>query len=314
MKEKSKENTPGQSPTSILMVRPYLFGYNMQTAVSNAFQYVPDKDIREIHQKALQEFDTMVLELRSKQVEVIVVEDTKSPTTPDAIFPNNWFSTHKDGKIIIYPMEATNRRQERRVDIIDQLKESYQINSEKDIASNEVNGRYLEGAGSIVFDHINKKAYACKSSRTDEQLFIELCDYLSYVPIIFTASDANGIDVYHTNVMMCIATNFAIVCIEAISEEDQERVIDQLQMDGKQLIAIGYDQMNNFAGNMLEVENVMGEKFLTMSQSAFQSLVNGQINAITKYIDILTVKIPTIEQYGGGGVRCMMADIHFSKK
>lgn len=296
------------------MVRPVAFGYNAETAASNTFQYIPEIDAGEIHQRAIQEFDATVAEFRSNNIEVIVIDDTEEFTTPDAIFPNNWFSTHHNGKVVLYPIEAANRRLERRVDIIDQLKQTYQIDSEKDISSDELEGRYLEGTGSIVFDHINKRAYACRSSRTDEQLLIELCEELGYTPIIFTALDSEGADIYHTNVMMCVATDIAIICIESISEEDQERVIDRLQADGKQLIAIGYDQMNNFAGNMLEIENTEGEKFLAMSKSAFQSLVNGQINAITKYIDILTVTIPTIEQYGGGGVRCMMAGIHLPEK
>lgn len=303
-----------QTPNAILMMRPAAFGYNIETAASNTFQFTPDIEDKEIHQKALQEFDEMVNELRSKHIEVIVMEDTASPVTPDAIFPNNWFTTHSDGKIVLYPMEASNRRSERRDDVIDQLKLTYEASSLHDISINELDGKYLEGTGSVVFDHIAKKAYACRSSRTDLQLLIDLCKKLAYEPVIFTATDGQGMNIYHTNVMMCIGTDVAIVCLESIAEEDQERVIDQLQMDGKQLIAIGHEQMNNFAGNMLEVDNDHGERFLTMSKSAFQSLVNGQINAITKSVDIIEVSIPTIEQYGGGGVRCMMAGIHLPKK
>jgi len=302
------------TPNAVLMMRPAAFGYNIETAASNTFQFTPDIEHKEIHQKALQEFDKMVDELRSKHVEVIVIEDTAIPVTPDAIFPNNWFTTHGDGEVILYPMEASNRRSERRRDVIDQLKLTHEASLLHDISANELEGKYLEGTGSIVFDHVGKKAYACRSSRTDLQLLIDLCKKLRYEPVIFTATDAQGMHIYHTNVMMCVGTDIAVVCIESIAEEDQERVIDQLQMDGKQLIAIGYEQMNAFAGNMLEVENTNGERFLTMSKSAFQSLVNGQINAITKSVDIIEVSIPTIEQYGGGGVRCMMAGIHLPKK
>ena len=303
-----------QTPHAVLMMRPAAFGYNIETAASNAFQFTPDIADKEIHQMALQEFDAMVDILRSKHIEVIVIEDTASPVTPDAIFLNNWFTTHSDGNVVLYPMEASNRRSERRQDVIDQLKLAYEVSALHDISTNELEGKYLEGTGSMVFDHIAKKAYACRSSRTDLQLLIDLCKKIKYEPVIFTATDAQGMHIYHTNVMMCIGTDIAIVCLESIADEDQERVIDQLQMDGKQLIAIGYEQMNNFAGNMLEVENEVGERFLTMSKSAFQSLVNGQINAITKSVDIIEVGIPTIEQYGGGGVRCMMAGIHMPKK
>jgi hypothetical protein len=302
-----------QTPNAVLMMRPAAFGYNIETAASNTFQYSPDKTDQEIHQSALLEFDRMVDDLRSKHLEVIVVEDTAIPVTPDAIFPNNWFTTHSDGAVILYPMEAANRRGERRRDVIDQLKHSHQASSLHDMSANELEGKYLEGTGSIVFDHIGKKAYACRSSRTDLQLLIDLCKKIQYEPVIFTATDSQGINIYHTNVMMCVGTELAIVCLESIAEEDQERVIDQLQMDGKQIIAIGYEQVNNFAGNMLEVENDRGERFLAMSKSAFQSLVNGQINAITKSVDIIELSIPTIEQYGGGGVRCMMAGIHLPK-
>jgi hypothetical protein len=303
-----------QSPQSILMIRPAAFGYNAQTAASNAFQFSPDIDVDLIHQKALEEFDHMVKTLRLKDITIHVVDDSESPTTPDAIFPNNWFSTHHNGEIVLYPMEAENRRLERRTDVIDLLRDKYVIDSETDLSKYEQQGKYLEGTGSIVFDHSGKKAYACKSSRTDEILLIDLCDQLNYTPVVFGAVDKNGDPIYHTNVMMCVATDFTIVCLESIADEDQENVINHLQMGDRQLIAIGYEQMNAFAGNMLEVENENQERFLVMSQQAFQSLVNGQINAITQSVDIISVEIPTIEQYGGGGVRCMMAGIHLPKK
>lgn len=305
---------PRQSPHSLLMIRPAAFGYNAQTAASNSFQFSPDIDDELIHKKAVAEFDVMVDTLKGEGITVHVVDDTKSSVTPDAIFPNNWFSTHQNGEVVLYPMEAKNRRLERRDDVIQLLKENYCVNSETNLSAYERDGKYLEGTGSIVFDHIGKKAYACKSSRTDEMLLIELCEKLEYTPVIFDAVDQHGDSIYHTNVMMCVASEFAIICIESINEGDQENVINHLQMDGKQLIAIGLEQMNSFAGNMLEVENNNEERFLVMSTNAFQSLVNGQINAITKSVDMITVDIPTIEQYGGGGVRCMMAGIHLPKK
>ena len=296
------------------MVRPAAFGYNTETATSNAFQFVPDIAEDEIHRLVLQEFDQMVEELRKHDINVIVVEDAKNTITPDAIFPNNWFSTHRDGEVILYPMEANNRRLERREDVIAILSDHYKVVSITDLSFHEQNGKYLEGTGSVVFDHQNKKAYACNSSRTDETLLLKLCEQLRYTPVFFDALDQQGNPIYHTNVMMCVATELAIVCIEAIAEEDQERVIDHLQVGGKKIIAIGYEQMNAFAGNMLEVENNKEERFLIMSDRAFESLVNGQINAITQSADIIHVNIPNIEQYGGGGVRCMMAGIHLPKK
>ena len=303
-----------QSPNTILMIRPAAFGYNTETATSNAFQFAPDIESDKIHRLALQEFDQMVEALRSNDINVIVVDDVESPLTPDAIFPNNWFSTHHTGEVVLYPMAAENRRLERRTDIIELLKENHDVSSVNDLTKFENENRYLEGTGSIVFDHQNKNAYACNSSRTDEMLFIELCERLRYTPVFFDAMDRHGDPIYHTNVMMCVTTDLAVVCIEAIAEGDQERVIGHLQIDGKKIIAIGYEQMQAFAGNMLEVQNIEGERFLIMSERAFQSLVNGQVNTITQSVDIISVDIPTIEQYGGGGVRCMMAGIHLPKK
>lgn len=301
-----------QSPHTILMIRPAAFGYNEQTAESNAFQQV-DSDLspQSIQLRARGEFDTMVQKLESHDIPVMVVEDTAEPITPDAIFPNNWISMQPDGQVLLYPMEAKNRRGERRADIVKKLQNKFDVSGVKDISDYEKEDRFLEGTGSIIFDHINKVAYANYSSRTHPDLFNKVCSSIKYNPVGFHAIDRNGKDIYHTNVLMCVGTEYALVCLDAITEEqDLDLVINSINDSGRKIISISYDQMEQFAGNMLEVRSISGEPYLVMSETAFQSLVNGQINAITQFLDIITIDIPTIEQHGGGSVRCMMAGIH----
>ena len=303
-----------QSPHAVLMIRPSAFGYNEETASSNAFQTMPDQDDSiEIQSKALSEFDQMVDTLKAHDVEVLVIEDTKEPITPDAIFPNNWISLQPDGQVIIYPMEAPSRRAEKRMDVVEYLKSKYQISKISDLSNNE--NRFLEGTGSIIFDHPKRKAYASYSSRTAPELLEEVCNILNYEAVGFNAVDRHGKDIYHTNVMMCVGSGYALICLDAIqNEDDLEKVINSLNESDKKIISISYDQMEHFAGNMLEVQATSGERFLVLSESAFQSLVNGQISAITEFVDLIPIGIPTIELYGGGSVRCMMAGIHLPNK
>jgi hypothetical protein len=303
-----------QTPKTLLMVRPASFGYNTETADSNAFQQLPNDNVINIQKLALNEFEDAVRMLKDNGIEIIVISDTDS-VKPDAIFPNNWISTHANGLIITYPMLAANRRIERRQDVIDQLKDRFIVNEFWDISDHEKSNRFLEGTGSIVFDHFNQIAYACLSPRTNEELLTELCKKIDYESIVFHATDEKGNSIYHTNVMMWVGEKVAVVCLDAIRrEEDQDRILNKLSQTNHKVIAISYLQMNAFAGNMFEIKNNKEEPFILMSQTAFQSLLPGQLNEISKYSEPLIIPINTIEKYGGGGIRCMVAGIYLAEK
>jgi hypothetical protein len=296
-----------QQPHTLLMIRPKSFGYNSQTESSNAFQNKGELDTR----LALKEFDKMVDVLMAHEISIEVFDDTLEPEKPDAIFPNNWLSLHEDGRVVLYPMMAENRRLERRPDIIEKLKNRFMINDVLDLSTEESNARYLEGTGSIIFDHSNRLAYACRSQRTSEILLAELCKKINYKPIMFDALDELGKSIYHTNVMMGIGEKFAIVCLDAIrKDEDQELVLENMANTNHKVISISYDQLKSFAGNILEVKSASGENILLISDTALRSLLPGQVNAITRFAELLPISIPTIEKIGGGGVRCMVAGIH----
>lgn len=299
-----------QAPSAVLMVRPKSFGFNPQTAGTNAFQRQSGDDVQSIGQKALVEFDKMVDLLRSNDIEVIVAEDTDQPVKPDAIFPNNWISFHHDGTIVLYPMLAENRRAERANTVLDKIEQNLTVRNKIDLTSYERQNKFLEGTGSIVFDYVNRIAYASRSLRTDEQVLNYLSDKLSFIPIVFDAVDEQGQPVYHTNVLMCIGEKFVILCLDAIQEEkDQEKLLDSFGSTNHKVIAISYGQMKLFAGNMMEVKSKSGEPFVLMSQRAYLSLLPGQLDAISKFAEPIPISIPTIEEYGGGSVRCMIAGI-----
>ncbi|MBD3748881.1 MAG: amidinotransferase [Sphingobacteriales bacterium] len=299
-----------QTTSHILMIRPVAFGLNIQTADSNAFQKrtAPQEKVQE---KALAEFDAFVAKLRGHGIEVTVIEDTVEPHTPDSIFPNNWISFHEDGSIYLYPMQAENRRLERREDIIDQIGKNFDIREINDLSFTEEKGQYLEGTGSLVLDRENKLAYACLSIRTQEKVLDIFSKESGYEAITFHAVDENGMDIYHTNVMMCVGDHFVVICLEAIPDEKEKNaVIESIQKTKKELIEISFAQMNQFAGNMLQVKNKEGKSFLVMSERAHQSLNPRQLESITKYAEILSSPLTVIEDNGGGSARCMMAEIH----
>ena len=303
-----------QVPHSILLVRPASFGYNPETASSNAFQRHP-KDNKKVQQEALVEFDEVINVLSKKNIANIMVEDTSSPETTDAIFPNNWITTHQDGKVVLYPMMAPSRRKERRTDIVDLLKERFQVSEVIDLSDSENQNEFLEGTGSIIFDHPHRVAYACRSDRTNKIQLEKLCQLLNYRPLLFDAVDENDQPIYHTNVMMWIGASVAGICLDSIkSEEQQEAILSQLSSSNHKVIALSYTQMNQFAGNMFEVENATGKRFLLMSQTARDSLLSGQLAEIEKHAEPLPIDIHTIEESGGGSIRCMVAGIHLPKK
>ena len=301
-----------QTTSNILMIRPVRFGFNEQTAESNAFQ---DKAFGQQTQEtaqtqALQEFDEMVARLRKHGVNVIVVDDTPEPHTPDSIFPNNWVSFHYNGTVIEYPMQAPNRRLERRQDIISLLEKDFYINRRIDLSNFEEKGEFLEGTGSMVLDRKFKIAYACISPRTHESVLSEFGIQMNYEIVKFTAVDGAGKQIYHTNVLMCIGDMFAVICLEAIPDLDERlNVRNSLESSGKQVIEITLDQMNQFAGNMLQVENKSGQRYLVMSKTAHDSLTSEQTDTLKKHTKLLVVEIPTIERLGGGSARCMMAEV-----
>jgi len=298
------------------MIRPANFGFNSQTAENNAFQS-DDKgeSAKDISSKAIEEFDEMVKTLRSNGINIIVVEDTPEPKKPDAIFPNNWISLHMNGAVLTYPMFAPNRRFERREDIIDRLGETFKVERRYTFEHYEEEDMFLEGTGSMLFDRDNKIVYACLSERTDARLIDKFCVLVEYQRIVFHSIDRNGIPIYHTNVMMAIGEDFTVICMESIkSPEETKELKHVLEQTGKEIIDISYDQMEAFAGNMLQVRNDTGQTFLVMSQTAYDSLNENQITSLSANTQLLPIDISTIEYYGGGSVRCMMAEVFLPKK
>lgn len=306
-----------QTASTVLMVEPIAFGYNAQTAENNYFQ-VEQKDA-DIQTKALEEFNSFVDKLKSKGINVITVKDTLNPHTPDSIFPNNWVSFHDDGKVVLYPMFAPNRRVERRSDILEILKDNgFEITEIDDLSHFEDQDRFLEGTGSMIFDHDHNIAYGSVSLRLDEELFRQFCQKFGFRPVVFHSYQNAGdqrLPIYHTNVMMCVADKFVVICLDCIDDElEREKVQEVIKSTEKEIIEISEDQMQQFAGNMLQVQNEAGEKFLVMSESAYRSLTAQQISAIEKYCEIIYSDLNTIETNGGGSARCMLAEVFLPKK
>ncbi|MFM2368265.1 MAG: hypothetical protein RL619_565 [Bacteroidota bacterium] len=301
------------------MIRPVAFRMNEQTAVNNYYQKVLDGLLpATVNAKAQQEFDAFVEKLRTVGVDVNVIDDASNADTPDSIFPNNWVSFHENGDVVLYPMFAENRRQERREDILDILEDKgFVINNIMDYTSAEEDGFFLEGTGSLVLDRANNKAYCALSPRADEELFIEFCEDFDYAPVIFEAFqtvDSERKLIYHTNVMMCIGETFAVICSDCIDDKKERKmVLDNLKENGKEIILITEAQMNSFAGNMLEVRGVNNKRYLVMSAAAHQSLTPKQIEQLEKHAEILSSSLDTIEACGGGSARCMMAEIFLPK-
>lgn len=299
-----------QTTSTILMIRPVSFAFNEQTAGSNAFQNRNTEQQR-VQDNALQEFDRFVGLLRKNGVEVIVIDDTAEPHTPDSIFPNNWVSFHNDGTVFLYPMMAENRRLERREDIIMQLEDEFKVKHVIDLSHFEHENKFLEGTGSMVLDRENKIAYACLSPRTDKIVLEEFCKDGGYKSVLFHSVDQNGMDIYHTNVLMCIGSSYAVICLDSIKDEvEKQNVITSLQSTQKQVVTISFEQMNHFAGNMLEVQNKDGESLIVMSKSAWDSLNYEQKAILSSFSKPVYSDIGTIENNGGGSARCMMAEVH----
>lgn len=309
-----------QTTNSILMIRPVAFRMNEQTAVNNYYQKVIDElSPQTVNQKAQREFDEFVQKLKMAGVDVTVVNDTPNPDTPDSIFPNNWISFHENGDVVLYPMFAKNRRAERREDLLDLLEEKgFAIESIVDYTEAEEDGIFLEGTGSLLLDRANGKAYCALSPRADEELLIEFCEDFDLGPVIFEAYqtvNGNRELIYHTNVMMCLGETFAVICADCIDDKQERKtVLDSLKQDGKEIILITEDQVNQFAGNMLEVRGSDDRRLLVMSSAAHKSLTQDQISRLEKHATILSSSLDTIEACGGGSARCMMAEIFLPKE
>ncbi len=298
-----------QLTDSVLMIRPVRFESNPQTAVSNRFQGRTDATPAEQQIAALQEFDGLVDLLRNNGINVVVVDDTSEPHTPDSIFPNNWVSFHAGGRVVLYPMEAENRRTERRMDVFDKL--DYPVHELVDLSHHEDGGHYLEGTGSMVLDRVNRIAYACLSSRTQLDPLGEFAQRMGYEVVAFDAVDRDGVPIYHTNVLMNVGEELAVVCAEAIPREEQRAaVLKRLEETGHDVIAIDYDQLEAFAGNMLELRTREGLRVVAMSRCAHESLTHEQRLRLEQNGKVIVAPIDAIEASAGGSVRCMLAEVH----
>jgi len=299
-----------QTTSKLLMVRPAKFAFNEQTAGNNYFQ--ENSNLPSVAEDALKEFDSFVNLLLSNDVDVTVVQDTPEPWTPDSIFPNNWFTSHFTGELVLYPMFAENRRLERKPHILNILKRDLNHKKVIDLTHWEEEGEFLEGTGSVILDRRKRVAYCCRSPRSSEKVLADFCSRMNYQPIVFDALDKDGNQIYHTNVMMEIGMQVAVICLESIKDENErKRVKSHLLSAGKVIIDISLDQVASFAGNMLEVKNRNGNPLMVMSSAARNALTFEQENIISTYNKIISTDLKTIETNGGGSARCMLAEIFY---
>lgn len=298
------------------MVAPATFGYNEITAENNAFQHLADSLApHQVQEEALAEFHGLVAALRQAGVQVHIVYDTPEPRKPDAIFPNNWATYHQDGTVVLYPMFAVNRRWERRRGILELLRGAFEVHNEIDLSHYEEDGKFLEGTGSMIFDHLHRLCYACISVRTHRELLELFCDKIGYEPVSFYSADQDAQPIYHTNVMLSIAEHYAVICGESIPDAaERQMVMERLRQSGKEIIDVSFDQMMNFCCNVLELSNEAGESLLVMSSRSFEAFTPAQHEVIGRYSKIVHAPIYTIEEVGGGGARCMIAEVFLPVK
>ncbi len=309
-------DTESQLASTVLMIRPARFESNPMTAESNRFQGRNPLSPEQQHNVAVQEFDALVEVLREAGIKVVLVQDTPEPHTPDSIFPNNWVSFHADGRVVLYPMEAPNRRTERRPDIIEMLDTElgYQVREIIDLSGHEKNAHYLEGTGSMVLDRTNKIAYACLSSRTQLDPLGDFAQQMDYDVVAFDAFDRNGVRIYHTNVLMNVGEAVAVICSESITDKAQQKaVLAQLKVTGHQVVDLSYEQLDAFAGNMLELRREDGVRVVAMSSQAWNSLNDDQREILQANGKVVHTPIDNIESSAGGSVRCMLAEVHLPR-
>ncbi|HMI62053.1 MAG TPA: arginine deiminase-related protein [Puia sp.] len=303
-----------QTTSHLLMIRPVNFSFNAETAVNNAFQSATTND-NDAQKKALEEFEGFAALLKNNGVDVTIIDDTPDPYTPDSIFPNNWVSFHGDGTVCLYPMYAQNRRLERKPEVLRQISRKFDIRATLDFSGYEQQGLFLEGTGSMVLDRDKKIAYAGLSPRTDQSVLLDFCKKMDYTPKSFTAVDGKGSSIYHTNVVMCVADRYVVVCFASIPDPtERESLIETIRKSGKEAVDISLSQLNQFAGNMLQVHNDKGENLLVMSSQAYASLEPAQISRLTGFNRVLHAPLTTIETNGGGSARCMLAEIFLEPK
>jgi len=301
---------------NVMMVRPACFGYNEETALDNAFQtQISGMTSQEISEKAVQEFELLANKLQENNINVELIEDTKKTESPDAVFPNNWISFHEPHFVITYPMLSKKRRTERRDSIIEVIKQKYEVKDRYNYEKFEAEEKYLEGTGSMIFDRVNKIIYACRSVRTDEDLFRQFCKELGFLSVLFDAKDKDEKSIYHTNVMLCIGNDFVVICLDAVRDKaDRMMLKKSFEISGKEVIEISLDQMCQYAGNMIQLTNNEGDFFLIMSSSAYNSLDDSQLTRLKAKTNIIHSDLSTIETLGGGSARCMIAEIFLNKK
>ena len=306
--------TNSQSARALLMVRPVSFGFNKETAESNTFQHTLQLSAEELRKKACDEFDTSVELIRSRNIDVAILEDGPAPAKPDAVFPNNWLSTWPNGTVYLYPMATESRRVERSESALRLLRDKWNVTNIQDISATETQEKYLESTGVMIFDHINKLVYGCLSVRCNEVLFKEHARTLGYEPIVFNSFDEASVPIYHTNVVMGIQTSTAVICLASIRDEQERMFVEKRLADtGHEVIDISYGQMRSFCGNVLEVQNANGEKLIILSQTAYDAFSEDQRYRLSKGATLLPISIPTIETIGGGSARCMLAEIFLPK-
>lgn len=304
-----------QLASTILMIRPANFGFNAETAKDNVFQSPQTENINDLSQQAIQEFDNMVHTLRQNAINVLQFEDTSVPPKPDAVFSNNWLCTLPTGELFTFPVMAENRRHELREDIILRLKNTFEVQKFIDYSEKAADDLFLESTGSMVFDHTHKGVYAVKSKRTDKDIFEHFAAEIGYKPFMFSASTKSGNEIYHTNVMMHIGDTYAVICLEAIDTvKEQIQICNALRNSGHDIIAISYEQMNAFAGNMLQLNNNNDKKITVLSATAFDALTSEQKSIFNRHTDLLPVSVNTIEAAGGGSARCMITEIFLKAK
>ena len=310
-----------QTTSTLLMVKPHGFDYNTETAEDNHFQSGGTAlSSTEITRQALDEFEAFVKKISAQGIEVIVYDDIATKATPDAIFPNNWFSTHNDGTVYLYPMFAPNRRKERRQEVLDLLtrEHGFSIDRIMDWSKNEDIGLFLEGTGSMILDRPNKIIYATLSERTSEELLKQYAREIGYELVAFRSyhnAKQKEVLIYHTNVMLCVAQDYAVVCFECITNlKERKAVMDSLKKTNKAIVELSLGQVDHFAGNMLEAKNKANESFLIMSSRAYKAMNEAQITQIQQHSQIIHAPLTTIENYGGGSARCMLAEIFLPRQ
>jgi hypothetical protein len=303
--------TEQQASNAVLLVRPASFGFNPETAASNAFASAVGDDAEAV----LREFDAVAQRLESAGVEVLVLEDSPDPPKPDAIFPNNWVSFHADGTMVLYPMEATSRQLEREPERLTALlaKHGFDVRRTIDLSHHERHGRFLEGTGSLVLDRPERRAFASLSVRTDPHVIADFDDRLDYTTLLFAAQDPAGRPIYHTNVLLSLGTRFALLCTEVIEEEYRPVLVDEIEASGRTVIGVDFDQLQSFACNIIELEDRSGEPVIAISAAAKASLRPDRLRQLESFGELLDVPIPTIERVGGGSIRCMIADVHLPR-